>query len=324
MAGDTVRIFYSATPYRGHILLAANGTASAPVRVCGVKGTNGERPIIDGQNAVARKGLAYTGASSGNIQETRALIMVDRLNTQSWSAAYPTYIQIDGLELRNAKPGYTFTNSLGGVQAYDSFGACLWVERGANITIADNVIHDCTNGIYTRSVDVGAGMSTITQDIRIAGNYIYSNGAANDMFLHNIYAESLRITYEFNRLGPLVPTSQGIGIKDRSLGTVIRYNHITEGAHSMDLVEPEDWSATAATFSQYAPTYVYGNVIVKNGDTGSPIHYGGDHMGSEASDHQRRRRGHLAAYAQRRGSWLDNGWHHQPGQELHPFDLGPG
>src|SRR5215467_14472301 len=46
--GDTVRIFYQATPYPGKFAINAHGTASAPVRVCGVVGPNGERPIIDG------------------------------------------------------------------------------------------------------------------------------------------------------------------------------------------------------------------------------------------------------------------------------------
>ena len=49
-AGDTVRIFYSSTPYKGKFLLAAQGTTDAPVRICGVRGPNGERPEIDGES----------------------------------------------------------------------------------------------------------------------------------------------------------------------------------------------------------------------------------------------------------------------------------
>ncbi|KGM39382.1 hypothetical protein JY96_03350 [Aquabacterium sp. NJ1] len=276
-AGDTVRIFYSTNPYRGHILLAAKGTAAAPVRVCGVKGPNGERPIIDGQNAVARKGLSYVGASAGNIQEKRAIVMVDRLGTQDWGTAYPTYIQIDGLEIRAAHPSYTFTNSAGVVQAYDSFGGCIWVERGKNITIADNVIHDCTNGIYSRSVEVGAGTSTITENLRIAGNYIYGNGIVGDDHEHNLYIQSVHPVYEYNRIGAQRAGANGGAIKDRSVGSIVRYNDISEGSRSLDFVEAEDFPTTAMSYADYRTTYVYGNIITKNGSTGSAIHYGGDH-----------------------------------------------
>lgn len=273
-AGDTVRIFYSATPYRGHILLAARGTAQAPVRVCGVKGPNGERPIIDGQNAVVRSGLSYGYA----IQETRAIVMVDRLGTEDWGTAYPTHIQIDGLEIRAQHPSYTFTNSAGVTQAYETFGACIWVDRGKNITIADNVLHDCTNGLFSKSVDIGAGTATITEDLRVVGNYIYGNGIVGDDHIHNIYTQSVRSTFEFNRIGPQRAGANGDALKDRSVATVVRYNHILEGAHSIDLVEAEDFPTTAMANPAYRSAFVYGNIITKTGTTGSAIHYGGDHF----------------------------------------------
>ncbi len=277
-AGDTVRIFYSATPYRGHILLAAQGTANAPVRVCGVKGSNGERPIIDGANAVARPGLSYTSASYGHIQESRAVVMIDRLGTQDWGTAHPQYVQIDGLEIRGANPSNTFTNSTGAVQAYEAFGGCIWVERGHHVTIADNVVHDCTNGIFSRSTDDGD--FAVTKDLRIASNYIYGNGVSGDDHEHNSYVQSVGVVYEFNHYGPLRSGALGGALKDRSVGPVIRYNRIEEGSRALDLVEAEDYPVTATADPAYRSTYVYGNQIVKSGDTGSLIHYGGDHFGS--------------------------------------------
>lgn len=276
-AGDTVRIFYSATPYRGHILIAAQGTASAPVRVCGVKGPNGERPIIDGQNAVARPGLSYTSAGYGHIQESRAIVMIDRLGSQDWTA-HPSYVQVDGLEIRGAKPGNTFTNSTGAVQAYESFGACIWVDRGHHVTIADNVVHDCTNGIFSKSTDDGD--FAVTKDLRIAGNSIYGNGVSGDDHEHNSYVQSVGVVYEFNHYGPLRSGALGGALKDRSVGTVIRFNRIEEGSRALDLVEAEDYPVTATADPAYRSTFVYGNQIVKSGDTGSLIHYGGDHFGS--------------------------------------------
>lgn len=200
VAVDTVRIFYSTTPYRGKFMLSGNGTAAAPIRVCGVKGPNGERPIIDGQN----------------------------------------------------------------------------------ITIADNVIHDCTNGTFSKSTNDED--FAVTKNILISGNYIYGNGVVGDVHEHYTYTESVNITYEFNRFEHLRAGALGNAIKDRSAGTVIRYNYVSGGAHSMDLVEAEDFYAFLSTvpahLSAYRSAFVYGNIIVKDGSTGSAIHYGGDHYGS--------------------------------------------
>lgn len=49
--GDTVSIAYSPEPYRVKLVLGRSGTASAPIRIVGVPGPNGELPIIDGENA---------------------------------------------------------------------------------------------------------------------------------------------------------------------------------------------------------------------------------------------------------------------------------
>jgi parallel beta-helix repeat protein len=276
-AGDTVRIHYRATPYRGKFQISASGTAAAPVRICGVKSASGQRPIIDGQNAVTTRGLDYgDSANTEYVHQKRAIIQVKQLGS-TWTA-YPSNIQIDGLEVRGATPANTFTDATGVVRNYVAFGACIWVNRGHNITIADNVIHDCTQGIYTKSTDDGD--FAITKNIRIAGNYIYGNGVVGDDHMHNTYTASQGVVFEFNRYGPLRSGALGNTIKDRSIGTVVRYNYLQGGARALDLVEAEDFPIAAKASPAYRSTYVYGNQIVKDGSTGSAIHYGGDHFGS--------------------------------------------
>ena len=281
-AGDTVRIFHRSTPYRGKFMISASGTATAPVRICGVKSTGGLRPIIDGKNAVTRIGMAY-GDSAGTsyLHQARSVIVVKTRLGQDWTA-YPTYIQIDGLEVRGAMPANTFTDTAGVVRNYAAFGACIWLQRGQNITIADNVINDCNQGLYSKSAEDGD--FALTKNIRVAGNYIYNNGIVGDEHMHNAYMASINIVYEFNRFGAPRVGSLGNAIKDRSAGTVIRYNHLEEGAHSLDLVEAEDFPVLCKTLPSYRTTFVYGNRIIKNGDTGSVIHYGGDHYGATPSD----------------------------------------
>ena len=292
-AGDTVRIFYQATPYKSKFLIAGHGTSSAPIRICGVKGPNGERPIIDGNGATTRTALANLygsatvlspGETVSDIHQNRSIIVVKPLATEAYEA-YPTYIQIDGLWIRGAASGNSFTDASGNAKIYapaadGSFGACIWIDRGQNITIANNEISDCTNGLFSKSTDDGD--FAVTKNIRVAGNYIHGNGYAGDVHQHNTYMESVNIVYEYNRYSALRSGALGNAIKDRSVGTVVRFNRLEEGAHAIDLVESEDFPVTATANAAYRTTYVYGNQIVKSGDSGSFIHYGGDHYGSSA------------------------------------------
>lgn len=292
-AGDTVRIFYRATAYKGKILIGAQGTASAPVRICGVPDGAGNRPSIDGSGAVARAQLAEEygstvpvgGGSTLTVREThegRSVILVKPLAHAQSYTDFPSYVQIDGLKIMRAHPAYTFTDSDGNVQSYIDFGACIWIERGHHITVANNEITDCQMAIYTKSTDDGD--FAVSKDIVIARNYLWGNGIDGDDHMHTTYTASQGLLIELNHYGPPRSGAAGNSIKDRSAGVVIRYNYIEEGAHSIDLVEAEDFPLTATTAnSGYEYTFVYGNLIRKNGDTGSFFHYGGDHFGSNPS-----------------------------------------
>jgi hypothetical protein len=276
--GDTVRIHYSATPYHGKFLLAAHGTATNPVRVCGVRGPNGERPVIDGQGATTSPGLLAAFADSvSDIQQSRALAMVTKLASEAWTDR-PTYLQIDGLKFTHAQPAYQFRDAAGAVRTYADFGACIWVDRGDHVTIADNELTDCVMGIFSRSADDGSG--AVTENLRIVGNVIHGNGLAGSELAHNTYTQGLGVVIEHNVYGPLRAGARGNAIKDRSAGLVVRYNRIEEGAHAIDLVEAEDFPLLALPRADYRTTLVYGNQIRKDGDSGSVIHYGGDHAGS--------------------------------------------
>ncbi|WP_322588294.1 hypothetical protein [Sphaerotilus sp.] len=276
--GDTVRIFHRATPYRGKFVLAAQGTAARPVRVCGVRGPNGERPVIDGQDATTRPALAAAlGDNVSEIQQSRALVMVTKLASQAWTER-PSHLQIDGLRFTHAQPAYRFRDAAGAVKPYSDFGACLWIDRGVHITIADNELTDCVMGVFSRTTDDGSG--AITENLRIVGNVVHGNGLAGSESEHNTYTQGLGVVIEHNVFGPLRPGARGNAIKDRSAGLVVRYNRIEEGARALDLVEAEDFPLLAMSRADYRTTLVYGNQIRKNGETGSLIHYGGDHYGS--------------------------------------------
>ena len=78
-AGDTVRIHPAPTPYRGKFAIVAQGTADAPVRICGVRGADGSRPVIDADGATTRAALSGLYGSSTyarDIHQDRSLIVI--------------------------------------------------------------------------------------------------------------------------------------------------------------------------------------------------------------------------------------------------------
>jgi hypothetical protein len=279
-AGDTVRIQYRAAPYVGKFLIAGQGTPSAPVRVCGIRGPNNERPVIDGSGAVTRRALASAYGNTtltSDIHQERSVIVIKPLATQAYEA-YPRNVQIDGLNIKRAHPDFTFTDASGATKRYDEFGACIWVDRGHNILIADNEISECSMAIFSKSTDDGD--FAVTKNLRVAGNYMWGNGISGSDRMHTTYTQSVGTVIEFNRYGPLRSGARGNSVKDRSVATVVRYNRIDEGARAVDLVEAEDFPRVALADPGYRSAFVYGNQIKKSGDTGSLIHYGGDHYGS--------------------------------------------
>lgn len=274
-AGDTVNIYYRATPYKEKFILHGTGTASQPITIHGVPGPNGELPVLDGQDAVSR--LALTMGS-----EARGLITMQ----QGDSTSFPTtcnqaYITVENLEVKNASQPYSFTDDAGVIQNYNANAAALWMTNCRNFTIRNCYFHDCGNGFFTYSE--GDGSVCWTQDVLVEGNYFTNCGNAGSNTEHDSYCESYRITYQYNHYGPPRGSdtmSIGNALKDRSAGMVARYNWIDGGNRTLDLVDPED-SDTLGNDPLNHVTYVYGNVLIERNDVGNRqvIHYGGDMHG---------------------------------------------
>lgn len=271
-AGDTVRIHWREEPYREKFLLRVQGTEDQPIVVCGVAGPSGELPILDGENAVARSGMAYP--FSGN-SEPRGLIHITVGRDDEWGYK-PAYLVIQGLHIRNAYRDYTFTNSNGETVSYADNAAGIFVERGEHITVRGVIIEGNGNGFFVAS---GDSEEVVSRDILLERSQVYGNGTvsvAADRH-HNIYTEAAGMVFQFNDIGPLRDGSGGAALKDRSAGTIIRYNRIEGGSRSLDLVDAQESFPVLADLPEYRTTLVYGNVII-NPENGASnmIHYGGD------------------------------------------------
>jgi hypothetical protein len=269
-AGDTVRIHYRPEPYKEKFMVGGVGTKDAPIRVCGVAGPNGERPIIDGDGAKTRPTIdfPYDG------HQPRGLVLIGHRGSSPY-LEHPEYIVIEGLEIRNAGPGHVFFDKQNVQTPWSDIAAGIFVQRGQHITIRGCIVHANGNGLFIGTSDA----EELTRDVLVEGNYVYGNASPTDWYEHNVYNEASGVIYQFNRFGPPRTGADGFlggNIKERSAGVVIRYNWIEDGAHLIDLVDAQE-APTNLADPAFHESWVYGNVLVRGGvASGSLVHYGGD------------------------------------------------
>jgi hypothetical protein len=253
-----VRIYYRDTPYRAKWVVTTAATADAPLVVIGVA-DNGRLPVITGEGAVTRSSMYY-------LNEARSVVKVGNYTGEP-AADPPAYIYLQNLEIRSGRPDYTFTGRSGAVQTFSDNAAAIHIEEGEHITIQGCSLHDCGNGLFS---------THLTRAILLRQNDIYDNGIEGSIYEHNSYTESRGIVFEYNHYGPLRADCLGNNLKDRSSGTVIRYNWIESGNRQLDLVETD--YAEIANDAAYAATFVYGNILIEPDNAGNSqiLHYGGD------------------------------------------------
>jgi hypothetical protein len=257
VAGDSVLIHARAAPYRDKWVICRAGTPSAPIVVRGVPDAGGALPVIDGAGAVTRGALDFWN-------EERGVVKIGGANSPP--DAMPAWIAIERLEIRGGRPENTFTGR-SGLTAYAGNAAAIYIEKGQHLAVRGCHLTDCSNGLFCASQ---------TSDLLVEGNRIDDNGNLGSIYEHNNYTEALGIVFQFNRFGPLRAGAGGNNLKDRSAGTVIRYNWIEGGNRQLDLVE-SDFDALRGD-PRYRTTFVYGNVLLEPGDVGNSqiVHYGGD------------------------------------------------
>jgi hypothetical protein len=250
-----VRIHARSEPYRDKWVLNARGSAEAPIVVLGVP-DQGMLPVISGEDARTRAELDYWN-------EPRGIVKVGGANVGDGAA----YVTVACLDIQNGRPGTSFSDASGASVEYAENAACVYLEEGSHITVRDNLIHGCGNGIFA---------SSGSSDVLVSGNFVFDNGNEGSIYEHNSYTEATNITFEFNHYGPLCAGCEGNNLKDRSAGTLIRYNWLESGNRQLDLVESDH--DELIDNPAYRRTLVYGNVFVEPDGAGNSqiIHYGGD------------------------------------------------
>jgi hypothetical protein len=256
-AGDTINIYPKAAnaPYYEKIALTNNGTSVSPITFQGVPDAQGNLPILDGTNAVQ---VGYS------VNLDRGLIQ-----TGSGSSGTGNYIVIQNLELRNAYYGTTYYRG-STAYTYGTNAAGVFVQNGANVIIRNCWSHGNSNGIQTGGKSLGC------TNLLIESCRVELNGRVGSSQEHNFYVGAEPVTVQYCYIGGLRAGADGQNYKDRSSGTIFRYNWVEGGPNDqLDLVDGG---------TQPANAYVYGNVIVKTNETGNGrmCLFGGDSGGSRA------------------------------------------
>lgn len=257
-AGDQVLIHWRQQPYKEKWVIAVQGTEQQPFTVRGVPNGNGELPVIDGRDATTRSQTNFWN-------ENRGVIKIGGANRPA--VDIPTWIVVEHLDIRSGRTPYTFTGR-NGLTSYGSHAASIYVENGQNVTIRNCILHDSGNGLF---------VSHASRNVLVEGCWIYDNGIEGSIYEHNTYTAAIGMVYQFNYLGPLRANCLGNNLKDRSAGTVVRYNWIESGNRQLDLVDAED-SPDLVNHPSYRKTFVYGNILIEPDGAGNSqiLHYGGD------------------------------------------------
>lgn len=257
-AGDEVLIYWRAQPYKEKWVIAVQGSEAKPFVVRGIPGEDGTLPVVDGREAVTRKEINFWN-------ENRGVVKIGGANLPAVDV--PTWIIVENLDIRSGRTPYLFTGR-SGLAAYSRNAASVYVENGQNVTIRNCILRDSGNGLF---------VSHASRNIVVEGCWILENGIENSIYEHNAYTEALGMVYQYNRFGPLRFNCLGNNLKDRSAGTVVRYNWIEGGNRQLDLVDAED-SQDLVNHPSYRSTFVYGNILIEPDGAGNSqiIHYGGD------------------------------------------------
>jgi hypothetical protein len=257
-AGDSVNIHYRPGGYHEIVMLSNSGTSNAPITLNGIPDpATGALPTIDGANAVTASSVPWRSL----FFNFEGVIVVSRALGTAYGYI-PSWIVIQNLHLQNADPGHALTRSDGVVTNFDSFACAIYVEFAQHLVVRGCELNGCCNGFFCNSKD--STTNELSADILIERCWIHDNGYPGNYGVHNIYTEAKGVTFQYNLIGPLRPGADGEQIKDRSSGTVLRYNMmiVAPGPGTAFWFEqPQGGAGVIDLDPAYRTNYVYGNVF---------------------------------------------------------------
>ncbi len=300
--GDVVNIYPKPGGYKEKIQISASGTAAQHIVIRGIPDpTTGALPVLEANGAVEDPSTDWRSPVLSNF----GMITVSpRKAGYVYGTTHVSFVDLENLEIRDCiyttDKSITYTDQFGQVRGYDGFSCGIYIEWARDFAVRGCEIHHCGNGLFANSKN-GAAQSSAR--LLIEKNYFHDNslkatvdpvtGAtiSNGYHEHHIYTESVGVTIQYNKFGPLLPDAHGVAIKDRSSGEVIRYNEfdMTEESNVLALLDPQGGSGYIELQPDYRDSYVYGNLItIENYTSGISLFWWGSYNGpsSYAAEHR--------------------------------------
>jgi hypothetical protein len=170
------------------------------------------------------------------------------------------HVVVEGLRVGDTRTGPgrddvvaddgSFFNAQGQRVKYANAAACFRVRQARHVTLRNNEIVNCGDGIFAQSQNFLD--EHVVRHLLVEGNYLHDNGqlrgaGSSDTgeSRHAAYLQGADITVQFNVFGTMrevagVGAAKGNQLKTRAAGLVVRYNAFVNGARTLDIVEPED------------------------------------------------------------------------------------
>jgi hypothetical protein len=290
--GDVVCVPYRAEPYRAKIYFITRGARDAPIRLVGLRGPHGERPIIDGDGATTSRFIA-PAAGDRWLEAFGVISMMTHFVAPAGSpwGWHPGWITITGLRIQHARPGFKFTDSAGKSQSYAPFSAGIYVNPGDDVTIEDCDVTDSQIGIFAKSFERTArNLDRVTERLTLRGNFIHGNGDPKLLGIHNVYIEARGCDVIGNSMVHQAGNA-GSNYKSRCGHERIFANRFEGGSQGLLLLlNPESGWDSIGTAADYEPTVVAGNLLIDPFDNGTVggalVAFGGDAY--KDADHYRK------------------------------------
>jgi hypothetical protein len=273
--GAQVYIHWQPAAYHEKILISGRGSAGEPIKVAGVPGPNGEKPVIDGANATASASLGY---ESWSYTPQMGVVSIARgANTPANGKA--GYIELSGLEVRNTI-GQSYSQADGSTDSYWSSSGAIYLRGAEHVVVRDCDLHHAYHGLVAENYSTEA---EINRDLLIESCWFHDNTQASSWSQHNLKTEGVGVTVQFCRFDPNLNRDKTANVTDQSAGAVFRCNWIEGGSPAIEFIEPMGAPAVLSSEPSFGAAHACGNVIIgRSGDGSSLIRFGGSYYGNTA------------------------------------------
>ena len=230
-AGVTV---YFQPPYYEKLNLAIFGTAALPITVQGVPDpTTGALPVLDSHNATTGTNMPTYGL----FQYHRGLGMIFLGKTVAGSN-WAQYLTLSHLRVQSYYAGAVIYDSDNTAHTNISSSYGIYMQNAEHIALSGNEVVNNNGGFFgAENGTDDCNYCNYINYITFSGNHFYYNGQVADV--HQSYVEGYMITYDGNWYDS--PNAGGSSqLKDRSTGTVIRYNRFEPDSRELDLVDAQN------------------------------------------------------------------------------------